>query len=158
MAGRKTSKVQQKPKAKPLSMAAKRTIFLDVLRQTANVSRAQRAAGFANSTAYRQRQANAAFRTDWDRAMTEAVDAIEESVMDRARDGVEKPVFFGGAQIGAVRHYSDALSMFILKSKRPEIYARTSVEMTATTPASEMTEAEAEAEFHRRLALLKDKP
>ena len=134
------------------SMAVRRTCFIELLRRTANVSRAAREAGLASSTVYRQRAKSKAFAADWDNAVAEALDALEESVMERVRDGVSRPIFYGGEQVGTVRQYSDQLAMFILKSKRPEIYTRLP---HPVAEAEEMTEAEAETEFDRRMARLK---
>lgn len=139
-------------KVKLPSIAVRRTCFIEMLRKTANVSRAAREAGLASSTVYRQRARSRSFAADWDNAVAEALDALEESVIQRVRDGTEKPVYYGGEQVGTVRQYSDQLAMFVLKSKRPEIYNRAP---QAVAEADEMTEAEAEAEFERRMARLK---
>ena len=150
MAGR--PKEGGKPAQKLPSMAVRKTCFIELLRRTANVSRAAREAGLAHSTVYRQRTLSKAFAADWDNAVAEALDALEEAVLGRVRDGAPRPVFYAGEQVGTVRQYSDALAMFILKSKRPEIYNRLP---QAVSEADEMTEAEAEAEFDRRMARLK---
>ncbi len=134
------------------SMAVRRTCFIELLRRTANVSRAAREAGLASSTVYRQRARLKAFAAEWDNAVAEALDALEESVIDRVRDGVSRPVFYAGEQVGTVRQYSDQLAMFVLKSKRPEIYNRLPHPVAET---DEMSEAEAQAEFDRRMARLK---
>jgi hypothetical protein len=68
---------------------------------------------------------------------------------------VEKPVFFGGKQVGTVRNYSDALAMFMLKAKRPEVYARLSAEIPAENTAESNDDA-ARAEVLRRLDRLDD--
>jgi hypothetical protein len=138
-------------------MAARCAGFIDVLRTTANISRAAREAGLSSSTVYRRRATNISFATLWDAALAEALDAVEEDVIDRVRNGVLKPVFYGGKEIGAVRQYSDQLAMFVLKSKRPEIYNRAS---TAPQDAvqldyDQMTEAEAEAEFDHKIGQIK---
>ncbi len=149
-----TSKARRSGKAQAglPSMAVRRTCFIELLRRTANVSRAAREAGLASSTVYRRRAKSKAFAADWDNAVAEALDALEESVMERVRDGVSRPIFYGGEQVGTVRQYSDQLAMFILKSKRPEIYNRLP---HPVAEAEEMTEAEAETEFDRRMARLK---
>lgn len=137
------------------SIAVRRACFLEVLRSTANVSRAARESGLASSMVYGQRSRNAAFAQAWDLALAEALDGVEETMIARARDGVEKPVFFRGEQVGAIRQYSDALGMFILRAKRPEVYARIVVDAPARLP-DEMTEAEARVEVERRLDRLRD--
>jgi len=106
------------------SEAAKRAIFINVLRNTANVSRAALEAGMASTTAYRQRANHPGFARAWDAAITAALDDLEEALLHRALHGVERPVLHGGKRVDTVTTYSDALGMFILKTRRPEIYAR----------------------------------
>lgn len=57
-------------------------------------------------------------------AMQQAVASIEVSAFNRARDGVEKPVFYQGEQVGTTKEYSDSLTIFMLKSHKPEVYNR----------------------------------
>jgi hypothetical protein len=119
------------PKASPKTAAAKRARFIKVLSATANVSRAAREAGMASSTVYRQRATIATFRADWDAAIDAALDELESALLERAVKGVEKPLVYGGKKIGTVRTYSDGLGMFLLKTRRPEIYARATVGIEA---------------------------
>jgi len=53
-------------------------------------------------------------------ALEEGHDMLEEEARRRAVEGVEKPVFFNGVQVGAVREYSDPLLMFLLKGCKPK--------------------------------------
>ncbi|MHC5536960.1 hypothetical protein ACYOEI_01645 [Singulisphaera rosea] len=48
------------------------------------------------------------------------MDTLESEARRRALDGVEKPVFYRGQKCGAIREYSDALLMFLMKAARPE--------------------------------------
>lgn len=139
--------------ARKKSVAARRADFLKRLRASLNVTDAARRAGIGTTTVYRHRNTNARFREEWDAALSAAVDDVESNALKRAIEGIEKPVFYRGQQVGSVRVYSDALAMFMLKAKRPEIYARlaggaaTGLEIG---PA-EMTTEEAKAEVMRRL-------
>lgn len=144
------AKVQGKgaAKAKGPSIAVRRACYLEVLRRSANVSRAAREAGIATSTVYKYRAKNAAFAAEWDAAVAEALDELEDALIQRAKHGVEKPVYYGGSQVGTVRTYSDTLGMFLLKARRPEQYARL---QTIADDAATMGEAEARAEVDRRL-------
>ncbi|RME68413.1 MAG: hypothetical protein D6782_01170, partial [Alphaproteobacteria bacterium] len=101
---------------------ARQRRFLKALAQTANVSASAAAAGLSRSAVYRQRAGDAAFAEAWDEALNTALDALEEALMKRAIQGVDKPVFYGGKPCGSTRTYSDALAMFLLKSRRPEVY------------------------------------
>ncbi|MBX9858884.1 MAG: hypothetical protein K2Y20_04745 [Sphingomonas sp.] len=133
------------------TIATRRTKFLKKLAQTANVSLSARHAGISKSALYKYRQKTASFAAAWDDALGEALDALEQAVIERAQHGVEKPVFFGGNQIGTVRNYSDALAMFMLKAKRPEVYARLSEELP-----NQDRDAAARTEVLRRIERLGD--
>lgn len=134
------------------TIATRRTKFLKKLAQTANVSLSARHAGISKSALYKYRQTTASFAAAWDDALGEALDALEQAVIERASMGVEKPVFFGGEQIGAVRNYSDALAMFMLRAHRPEVYARLSAEAAREGD----DDAAARAEVLRRIERLGD--
>ena len=54
--------------------------------------------------------------------MESAVDDLEAEAWRRAKEGVEKPVFQGGKQVGVIREYSDTLMATLLKAHRPEKY------------------------------------
>ncbi|TPG19945.1 hypothetical protein EAH87_08960 [Sphingomonas koreensis] len=142
---------KRKPAARKLpSIAVRKACFLEVLRKTANVSRAAREAGLSSSTVYEHRARHASFAADWDAAVSEALDELEDALIQRAKHGVEKPVYFRGEQVGAVKSYSDALAMFILRARRPEMYARLQA-AAGPSDTDEMTQEEAKAEVMRRL-------
>jgi hypothetical protein len=96
--------------------------FIERLRECANVSRAAKDAGINRRTAQRERLNSETFREAWDDAMEEAIDALEEEARRRAFEGVNEPVYYQGEQVGTVRKYSDTLTIFLLKGRRPEIY------------------------------------
>lgn len=138
------------PVKKTPTIAVRRNKFLKKLAQTANVSLSARHAGISKSALYVHRQKTPSFAAAWDDALGEALDALEQAVIERAVQGVEKPVFFGGEQIGAVRNYSDALAMFMLRAHRPEVYAR----LSAEPPRDGDDDAAARAEVLRRIERL----
>ncbi len=150
MAGATKPRSARKGKQPPL--AVRKACFLEVLRQTANVSRAAREAGLSSSTVYGHRLRNATFARDWDAAIAEALDELESQLIERARCGVERPVYYRGEIVGNVRTYSDQLAMFLLRARRPEVYDR----IGGTMQPVRMTEIEAKAEVVRRIALLTD--
>lgn len=139
-----------KPPRKPASIAARRRKFLCKLSSTANVARAAREAGISASALYAYRARTPAFAQAWDAAINAAMDELEEALIDRAKHGVERPVYFGGKQVGTVRNYSDALGMFLLKAKRPDVYNRLKAEEGPADPSND----DARAEVMRRLERL----
>lgn len=110
------------PNPTSIRTARRRRIFLRVLRRTAIVAEACRAAGAANGSFYNWRHADPDFAAAWDRALADGITTLEDEAIRRARDGVEAPVFYQGKQVGTTRKYSDRLLVFLLKAHKPERY------------------------------------
>jgi hypothetical protein len=79
-------------------------------------------AGLARETAYFWKRVDYAFSVAWDEALERGLDALEDEVMRRAKEGVEEPIFYQGGVVGTTRRYSDVLAMFLLKSKRRDVF------------------------------------
>ena len=101
----------------------RRSIFLDVLRRTGNVSAAARAADMARRSAYALKARDADFAAEWANAIDESLDDLEFALRQRALEGTEKPVFYAGKPCGSVRSYADTAGLYLLKAKRPETAA-----------------------------------
>jgi hypothetical protein len=97
--------------------------FIEVLRDTCNVSEAARAIGVSRGYAYQYKGEHADFSCLWDEAEQEAVDAVEMEARRRGVEGWEEPVFYKGEQCGTIRRYSDRMLELLLKAHRPEKYA-----------------------------------
>lgn len=95
-----------------------RTIFLDVLRTTGNISASARAANINSRLAHSLKILDNDFSQEWDLAKNEALDDLEAALRQRAIDGVEKPVYYAGKECGVQRSYSDSVGMYILKAHR----------------------------------------
>lgn len=134
--------------------AARRDKFLEVLSETANVAHAARTVQKSVSGVYQLRRRDSAFAAAWDEALEVALDQIEAAVLDRVVNGVEKDVFYGGKHCGTTRLFSDALAMFILKARRPDVYGR--VATIADEPQGEDADR-SRGELQRRLRLLGDR-
>ncbi len=82
--------------------------------------------GMTARSAYRLRARPSArsFREAWDIALDQAVDRLADAVMSRAIDGVARPVFYQGEQVGERRYYDERLAMFILSRRAPERFGR----------------------------------
>lgn len=97
-------------------------VFLATLAETINVSEASRAAGVDRRTAYAHRESDPEFAARWDAALDGGLDDAEGEVYRRGVKGVDRPVFQGGKRVGTVRDYSDTLLIFLLKSRRRQVY------------------------------------
>lgn len=81
-----------------------RETFLESLRSVPNVSAASRAAGFGRSAAYQWRNEDPEFALEWDEAIEESIDSLEQVAFERAKD------------------QSDRMLEILLKAHRPEKY------------------------------------
>lgn len=100
----------------------KREQFLERLAETASVTAAATATKISRKTWYQHRNSDKDFAESWEAALDTGTDALEDEAVRRAHEGVLKPVFHGGKQVGEIREYSDTLLMFSLKARRPEKY------------------------------------
>lgn len=100
---------------------ARQIAFLEHLAVTANVAAAAEAAGMSKVQVYRIRRRDPAFRAAWSEALRQGYEALEIVLLHRAMHGVERPVFHGGAQIGTVREYSDAVAVRLLQLHRATV-------------------------------------
>jgi hypothetical protein len=100
----------------------KKALFLTVLAQGGNVSKACEAADIARRTVYEYRDRDPDFAAEWDEAQEQYVNKLEEEADRRAHDGVENPVYQGGELVGFKREYSDTLLIFRLKALKPDKY------------------------------------
>ncbi|VAV96016.1 hypothetical protein MNBD_ALPHA02-1339 [hydrothermal vent metagenome] len=95
--------------------AEREAVFLEVLEQTGNVTRATASAGLARSLVYRRRNMRPDFREKWQNAMEQALDYLEAYLWDKAmgKDVTGRP---DGAVI------DEKIAIFLLKAHRPEIF------------------------------------
>lgn len=101
-------------------------VFLETLAVAGNVSEASRVSKIAKNHAYTLRQRDSIFAELWDEALTIAADLLEQEAHRRAFEGVLKPVYQKGMQVGVVREYSDKLMEMLLKAHKPDRFAERS--------------------------------
>jgi len=88
--------------------------FLKNLATSSHVSASAAAAGVAVSTVYNWRERNPEFLHAWMRALAAGYELLEMDLLDRARNGVEKPVFHDGEQVATVTQYNDGIGLKLL--------------------------------------------
>jgi hypothetical protein len=101
---------------------AKRTAFLAAFRKTASVRCAAKAARIDRTLHYIWLTEDPEYRQAFEQAREEAAQVLEDEAVRRAYNGTLKPVFYQGEKVDAVIEYSDALLMFLLKGRRPEVF------------------------------------
>lgn len=104
--------------------ADKQIAFVEALAETACVHEACRRVGMSDVSAYalRRRDDAQAFRDAWDAALDYALHRLEQAAIGRALNGVARPVFYKGEQVGEWREYDERLTMFLLRTRRAGRY------------------------------------
>ena len=62
------------------------------------------------------------FRDACDAALDCSFADLEETALERAKNGVVRPVFYKGEQVGEWRHFDERLTMFLLRFRRRHRY------------------------------------
>lgn len=134
--------------------AAKKEKFIAVLAETANVSMAIKAVGMSVPTTYRLRKTSPAFAKAWAEALEIGVAQLEMMVLDKALNGEEKPIYYGGKVIGTAPAYSERLAIFLLKAHKPEVYGTAPLTARFRKEPTPEPVVDAEEARARMLALL----
>lgn len=112
-------------------LATWRRGFLSVLADSANVSKAARSVSIARSWAYKCRENDPSFAEEWDAALEEAADKLEERAWGRANfenisykfDKQGNPILHPITGEPYFEHVgSDTVLLALLKAHRPEKY------------------------------------
>lgn len=100
--------------------AERQIAFIEKLAECGSVSAAARHVGMSRESArrLRQRQSGRSFRDAWDAALDCGYAELEEAALERARNGVARPIFFAGEQVGEWRHFDERLTLFLLRFRR----------------------------------------
>ena len=116
--------------------AEKQIAFIEALAETACVDEACRRVGMSDTSAYRlrDRPCGAAFRRAWNAALDCNIHRVEQGAISRSINGVPRPIFHKGVQVGEYRHYEERLTMFLLRSRRPQRYGKWMDRMLAPDP------------------------
>jgi hypothetical protein len=106
--------------------AQRQVRFIEALAATKCVDEACRRVGMSDTSAYelRNRSCGAAFARAWDIALECQLDRVEQSAVERSINGVARPIFYKGEQVGEYRHHDERLTMFLLRSRRPARYGK----------------------------------
>jgi len=96
--------------------------FFRLFAASGSVAFAADRTGLSRSVLYRRKRSDLAFAKRWAEAQELGVSKVRDEVFRRAVVGVKRPVFYGGAKIGKVRHFDNRLLWSLLKSHEPETY------------------------------------
>ncbi|HTI31958.1 MAG TPA: hypothetical protein VL405_07475, partial [Sphingomonas sp.] len=100
--------------------------FVEALAECGCVAEACKRVGMSEGAAYKLRARPDAvqFRRAWRAAIAHAMDRLAEAAFSRALNGVSRPIFYKGEQVGERVYYDERLTQFLLRSNMPEVYGR----------------------------------
>jgi hypothetical protein len=104
-----------------------------------------RAAGITKQGAYQYRARHPDFAAAWEEAVEEAAGRAEAELYRRGVYGWERPVYFGGRQVGAERLYSDQCLIAFLRARSPA-YRRRAAALERRAPPGRPVATRTEAE------------
>jgi hypothetical protein len=124
--------------------------FLKNLAISSHVANSAAAAGVGVSTVYSWRERDPEFFREWMRALAAGYELLEMDLLDRARNGVEKPVFHEGKQVATVRQYHDGIGVKLLLAHKQMVALVRAVE-------GQVNPEEVRASLDRKLADMRAK-
>lgn len=135
--------------------AEKQAAFIQALAESGCVSEACARVRMTTASAYslRSRVNAQSFRYAWDAALDHAIRRLSDAAFSRALNGVARPVFFQGEQIGERRYFDESLTRFLLRYRDPNRYGKW-LDQVITEPGH--ADQPALALGHCLLRLLKD--
>jgi hypothetical protein len=100
--------------------AERQIAFIEKLADCGSVTAAAKHVGMSRESVrrLRRRPCGRAFRDACDAALDYGYAEVEEAAMERSRNGIARPVFYKGEQVGEWRHYDERLTMFLLRFRR----------------------------------------
>ena len=122
----------------------KQYAFIEALAETGIVEEACRRVDMSRTSAdnLRRRPEGVHFRRAWEAAIDYSLHLIEEDAFTRSRRGVARPIFHKGEQVGEWRYYDERLTMFLLRSRRPQRYGKWIDRMLAPDDEDEAAQQE----------------
>lgn len=92
--------------------------FLRALSATHSVAEAAKSVGRSRQSAYRLRSRlkGQPFDLAWEVAFHHSFDVLAHAALERALNGVERPVFYKGDQVGSYRRFDESLTVALLRS------------------------------------------
>ena len=133
-------------------VATLKSRFLAELSLDPRIVAAAEAAGVSRWLCYDWKQRDPVFAAAWDAALERSLDDLEVKILDRALDGVPRPVYQGGKLVGHEQVYDHRLAEYILTRRRPEKWGdRSLLDVNVTVHLAERLE-QAAAERRKRLA------
>ena len=100
---------------------ARRAAFLEHLAITSSVKKSMTVAGIAKSTLYSWKNNDPDFEVAWMKALAEGYALLEMEMLERARAGVERKIFYHGEHRETVRDYDHKTALVLLRMHKESV-------------------------------------
>jgi len=112
--------------------ADKQVHFIQALAESGCVTEACARVGMSAKSAYglRARADGQSFRYAWEAALDHAIHRLSDAAFSRALNGVARPVFFQGEQVGEKLYFDEHLTRFLLRYRDPVRYGKYNDQLT----------------------------
>jgi len=100
--------------------AERQIAFVEKLAECGSITAACKHVGMSRESVrqLRRRPCGRSFRDAVEAAIDCGYADLEESAAERSRNGVARPIFYKGVQVGEWRHHDERLTMFLLRFRR----------------------------------------
>jgi len=92
--------------------------FLSELAKSSNVAQSAKRAHVPVSTVYNWRERDPEFRGDWMEALASGYELLEMEMLERAREGTDRKIFYGGKHVDTIRHYDNRTALKLLAAHK----------------------------------------
>jgi len=96
----------------------KKKKFLSELAASSHVSASAKAAKIPVSTVYYWRDTDPEFCAAWLKALAAGYEMLEMTLLEQAREGVDKNIYFGGKHVDTVKEFNHNMALKILAAHK----------------------------------------
>ncbi|QTD57567.1 hypothetical protein [Parasphingorhabdus cellanae] len=100
---------------------AKKRAFLEHLAITSSIKQSADVADIANSTLYLWRDTDPDFAAAWLKALAAGYELLEMEMLERARHGVERKIYYHGKHVATVRDYDHKTGLQLLRLHKESV-------------------------------------
>ncbi|MEW4468387.1 hypothetical protein AB1K62_11205 [Parasphingorhabdus sp. JC815] len=99
----------------------RRAVFLKHLARNSSVKKSAKKAKIPNSTLYLWREKDPDFAAAWLKALAAGYELLEMEMLDRARKGVKRTIYYHGKKVAKVRDYDNKMALQLLRLHRETV-------------------------------------
>ena len=130
----------QEPHPRVDHYEAKRGIFLEHLALTSSVKQSAQVADIPNSTLYLWQERYPEFAAAWLKALAAGYELLEMEMLERARQGVERKIYYHGELIETVQDFDNKMCLQLLQMHKQAVALVRAAQITAAAEQAAQAE------------------